>query len=75
MSQGPTTAIVKEAECFSDAGTLHFIKVQLELDRRCAESVDFSRADRSLVGSLVSVDRAGTQPGLQQHFFKKQIDR
>lgn len=42
-------------------------KVELELDRRCAESVDFSRVDGSLVGSLVSVDKAGTQPGCQKH--------
>lgn len=63
-----SSVIAKEAKRFGDTGTLSFInKVQLELDRRCTESVDFSRVDRSLVGSLVSVDKAGTQPGCQKH--------
>lgn len=63
-----SSVIAKDAKRFGDTGTLSFInKVQLELDRRCTESVDFSRVDGSLVGSLVSVDKAGTQPGCQKH--------
>lgn len=60
--------IAEEASCFRETGTLPFInKVLRELDRRCTESADFSRVERSLLGSLVSVDRTGMQSGCQKH--------